>query len=157
MIQLNQLSLQRGPQRLLEQAQLTIHATQKVGIIGANGVGKSSLFKLILGELQADEGDLSLPTNLIIAHMAQEVSDSDRSALEYVLDGDRRLRHIQQQLEEAETSGNHHRSGELHAEMAAIDGYTAESRAYQLLNGLSFKPTDASRPVSTFSGVGGFA
>lgn len=152
MIQLNQLSLQRGPQRLLEQAQLTIHASQKVGIIGANGVGKSSLFKLILGELQADEGDLQLPTNLIIAHMAQEVSDSDRSALEYVLDGDRRLRQVQQQLEEAENSGNHHRSGELHAEMAAIDGYTAESRAHQLLNGLSFKPGDATRPVSTFSG-----
>ncbi|WP_417227097.1 ribosomal protection-like ABC-F family protein [Amphritea sp.] len=152
MIQLNQLSLQRGPLRLLDRAQLTIHANQKVGIVGANGVGKSSLFKLILGQLQPDEGDLQLPGNLTIAHMAQEVADSDGRAIDYVLDGDHRLRAVQQGLADAEESGNHHRIGELHAQLDAIDGYSAEARAHQLLNGLSFSTSDAQRPVNTFSG-----
>ncbi|MBR9869191.1 MAG: ATP-binding cassette domain-containing protein [Oceanospirillales bacterium] len=152
MIQLNQLSLQRGHLRLLDRAQLTIHANQKVGIVGANGVGKSSLFKLILGQLQPDEGDLQLPGNLTIAHMAQEVADSDQRAIDYVLDGDQRLRSIQQALTEAEHSGNHHRTGELHAQLDAIDGYSAEARGHQLLNGLSFSTSDAIRPVNTFSG-----
>ncbi|MDX2421791.1 MAG: ATP-binding cassette domain-containing protein [Amphritea sp.] len=152
MIQLNQLSLQRGPLRLLDRAQLTIHANQKVGIVGANGVGKSSLFKLILGQLQPDEGDLQLPGNLTIAHMAQEVADSDGRAIDYVLDGDHRLRAVQQGLADAEQSGNHHRIGELHAQLDAIDGYSAEARAHQLLNGLSFSTSDAQRPVNTFSG-----
>ncbi|MBU2967101.1 ATP-binding cassette domain-containing protein [Amphritea sp. 2_MG-2023] len=152
MIQLNQLSLQRGPLRLLDRAQLTIHANQKVGIVGANGVGKSSLFKLILGQLQPDEGDLQLPGNLTIAHMAQEVADSDGRAIDYVLDGDHRLRAVQQGLADAEQSGNHHRIGELHAQLDAIDGYSAEARAHQLLNGLSFSTADAQRPVNTFSG-----
>ena len=152
MIQLNQLSLQRGHMRLLDRAQLTIHANQKVGIVGANGVGKSSLFKLILGQLQPDEGDLQLPGNLTIAHMAQEVGDSHQRAIDYVLDGDQRLRNIQQALENAEQSGNHHRIGELHAQLDAVNGYSAEARAHQLLNGLSFTTADAERPVNTFSG-----
>ncbi|UTW05575.1 ATP-binding cassette domain-containing protein (plasmid) [Amphritea atlantica] len=152
MIQLNQLSLQRGHLRLLDRAQLTIHANQKVGIVGANGVGKSSLFKLILGQLQPDEGDLQLPGNLTIAHMAQEVADSDQRAIDYVLDGDLRLRSIQQALTDAEHSGNHHRIGELHAQLDAINGYSAEARGHQLLNGLSFSTSDAERPVNTFSG-----
>lgn len=152
MIQLNQLSLQRGHLRLLDRAQLTIHANQKVGIVGANGVGKSSLFKLILGQLQPDEGDLQLPGNLTIAHMAQEVADSDQRAIDYVLDGDQRLRSIQQALKDAAHSGNHHRTGELHAQLDAIDGYSAEARGHQLLNGLSFSTSDAMRPVNTFSG-----
>ncbi|WP_299197877.1 ATP-binding cassette domain-containing protein [uncultured Amphritea sp.] len=152
MIQLNQLSLQRGHLRLLDRAQLTIHANQKVGIVGANGVGKSSLFKLILGQLQPDEGDLQLPGNLTIAHMAQEVADSKQRAIDYVLDGDHRLRSVQQALADAEHSDNHHRIGELHAQLDAIDGYSAEARAHQLLNGLSFSTADAERPVNTFSG-----
>ncbi len=152
MIQLNQLSLQRGHLRLLDKAQLTIHANQKVGIVGANGVGKSSLFKLILGQLQPDEGDLQLPGNLTIAHMAQEVADSEQRAIDYVLDGDHQLRSVQQALTDAEQSDNHHRIGELHAHLDAIDGYSAEARAHQLLNGLSFSTADAERPVNTFSG-----
>ncbi|MCV6612201.1 MAG: ATP-binding cassette domain-containing protein [Amphritea sp.] len=152
MIQLNQLSLQRGHLRLLDKAQLTIHASQKVGIVGANGVGKSSLFKLILGQLQPDEGDLQLPGNLTITHMAQEVADSDRRAIDYVLDGDQRLRKVQHDLAAAEAAHDHHRIGELHAELDAIGGYSAESRAHQLLNGLSFTTADAEKAVNTFSG-----
>lgn len=151
MIRLENLSLHRGAQQLLETANLNIHSGWKLALVGANGVGKSSLFKLFLGELQADAGQVDLPERKQIAHMAQEVSSSDRSALEYVLDGDLRLREVQQHLVSAEAAHSPE-VGALHAELEAIDGYRAESRAHQLLDGLGFKNGDAQRPVSAFSG-----
>ena len=152
MIQILQLNLHRGVQRLLHQANLTIHSGWKAGIIGANGVGKSSLFKLILGELQPDSGDLKIAGNLTISHMAQEVTAVERRVLDYVLDGDAQLRQVQQQIAIAEASHQHHRLGELHARLDAIDGYSAETRAHLLLNGLGFVPTDADRQVGDLSG-----
>ena len=152
MIQLLELSLLRGPQQLLNQANLTLHSGWKVGIIGANGVGKTSLFKLLLGELQLDGGELKLSGNQTIAHMAQEVQAAKRSVLDYVLDGDTALRDIQGQLQRAEAEHQAGRIGELHAELDNIDGYTAEARAQQLLNGLGFASDDAARDVSDLSG-----
>jgi ATP-binding cassette subfamily F protein 3 len=152
MIQLQKVSLQRGHNILLEQADLTLHPGWKVGLVGANGAGKTSLFKLILGELHCDSGDLELPGGLRMSHMAQEVPTSDRSALEYVLDGDIELRKVQQQLARAEQEHQHARIGELHAELDNLDGYTAESRAAQLLSGLGFSHTDITRGVKEFSG-----
>ncbi|NVK01483.1 MAG: ATP-binding cassette domain-containing protein [Oceanospirillaceae bacterium] len=151
MIRLEKLSLLRGSTRLLEEANLNIHSGWKLALVGANGAGKTSLFKLLLGELQADAGEVSLPSRKQIAHMAQEVSSSNRSALEYVLDGDLRLREIQTSLAKAEAEHSP-AVGALHAELEAIDGYRAESRAHQLLDGLGFAPGDANRPVNAFSG-----
>lgn len=94
MIRLLNLTLQRGPQRLLEAAELTLHAGQKAGLIGANGAGKSSLFALLRGQLGQDAGDCLLPADWRIAHMRQEVDTLDRLAVDYVLDGDSRLREI---------------------------------------------------------------
>lgn len=152
MIQFQTLSLQRGSNVLLEQADLTLHSGWKTGLVGANGAGKSSLFKLILGELHPDQGDLQLPGGLRISHMAQEVPSSDRSALEYVLDGDQKLRRIQQALQIAEQNHDLHKLGELHAELDSHNGYSAESRGAQLLAGLGFSHQDISRPVREFSG-----
>ncbi|WP_299182022.1 ATP-binding cassette domain-containing protein [uncultured Neptuniibacter sp.] len=152
MIQFQQVSLQRGHNILLEQADLTLHSGWKVGLVGANGAGKSSLFKLLMGELHCDSGDMELPGGLRIAHMAQEVPTSERSALEYVLDGDHRLRQIQGDIAAAEASHDMHRLGELHAELDNHDGYSAESRAAQLLAGLGFSHNDISRSVKEFSG-----
>ncbi|MCP4597320.1 ATP-binding cassette domain-containing protein [Neptuniibacter sp.] len=152
MIQFQQVSLQRGHNILLEQADLTLHSGWKIGLVGANGAGKSSLFKLLLGELHCDSGDLDLPGGLRISHMAQEVPTSERSALEYVLDGDHKLRQIQQQIVQAETNHDMHRLGELHAELDNHDGYSAESRAAQLLAGLGFSHQDITRSVKEFSG-----
>src|SRR6056300_859629 len=151
MIRLENLSLLRGSTRLLEEANLNIHSGWKLALVGANGAGKTSLFKLLLGELQADAGEVSLPSRKQIAHMAQEVSSSNRSALEYVLDGDLHLREIQTSLAKAEAEHSP-AVGALHAELEAIDGYRAESRAHQLLDGLGFAPGDAVRPVNAFSG-----
>ncbi len=152
MIQLLELSLLRGSQQLLDHADLTLHSGWKVGIIGANGVGKSSLFKLLLGELQLDTGELKMSGNQTIAHMAQEVNAANRSVLDYVLDGDAALRKVQAELEIAQEQHLAERIGELHGQLDNLDGYTAEARAQQLLNGLGFASDDAQRNVNDLSG-----
>ncbi len=151
MIQLQMLTLQRGRNRLLEKVDLTLFSGQKVGIIGANGSGKSSFFQLLLGHLHPDEGDLQMPP-LRIAHMAQEVAALDRTALDYVLDGDQYWRAIQTRMAEAEAQDQHHDLGTLHADYEAIDGYTAVARAQRLLHGLGFAAQDYQRQVADFSG-----
>lgn len=152
MIELKKLTLQRGKNVLLEGADLTIHAGQKVGIIGANGAGKSSVFKLFLGDLQPDSGDFRVPKEWQIAHMAQEVSVADASALHYVLDGDAELRQLERDIAEAEANDQPMRLAELFGHFEAIGGYNAESRAEQLLHGLGFSQIDCGRQVSEFSG-----
>lgn len=152
MIELKSLSLQRGKNLLLENADLSVHAGQKVGIIGANGAGKSSLFKLLLGELHADSGDLGLPREWQVAHMAQEVSLQQSSALDYVLDGDQELRQLQQALEKAEAEERHMELATLYGQFESIGGYQAQSRAEQLMHGLGFSQADCDRQVQEFSG-----
>jgi len=152
MITLERLSLQRGTLTLLQNTSLIIHRGQRIGVVGANGAGKSSLFKLLLGELHPDSGDLFMPGNLRIAHMAQEVHALDKSALEYVLDGDKDLRRIQNALAEAEAAEDNHRMAALHAQMEEIHGYTANNRAEQLLLGLGFSMAQTQLPVKSFSG-----
>ena len=152
MLTLEHLSLQRGTSQLLIDASLTIHAGQRVALVGANGTGKSSLFALIRGELQPDKGDLFLPGGIRIAHMAQETPSSPRSALDYVIDGDRELRAVQQALSAAEAADDHPKMAQLHQRLDDLHGYTAESRAAQLLHGLGFTQAELERPVSSFSG-----
>ncbi|HEX9851887.1 MAG TPA: ATP-binding cassette domain-containing protein, partial [Woeseiaceae bacterium] len=131
---------------------LQIHPGQKVGITGANGSGKSSLFSLILGEIGADGGDLQVPADWVIAHIAQQTPSDTRACIEYVLDGDQELRNIEKLLQDAELHHDGATLANLHAEFAHIDGYTARSRAGQLLHGLGFTTADESRPVDEFSG-----
>ena len=152
MLNLLNLGLRRGRKLLFENASFQIHPGQKVGITGANGTGKSSLFALILGKLQADAGDLKLPREWVIAWVAQETPQDDRAAIEYVLDGDAELRHIEEQLAEAEQQENGQALAHLHGLYENIGGYQARSRAGGLLHGLGFKPGDENRPVSDFSG-----
>ena len=152
MIALRQVALQRGTQTLLENADLTLHNGVKAGIIGANGAGKSSLFKLLLGELGPDQGDVEMSGGQRIAHMAQEVEALDRPIVEYVLDGDHALRKAQADMLAAREAGDAHREAELHGLIETLDGYTAESRAAQLLVGLGFVQADMTRPLSDFSG-----
>ncbi len=148
MIVFSDLSLRRGPKALLESASFSIHPGQKVGLTGANGVGKSSLFSLIRGELGQDSGVFSMPPAWVLAHVKQETPSSTNTALEYALQGDEEYVRVQAQIAEADGA----RLGELHARLDAIDGYTAESRAATLLHGLGFKPDEIQRPVSSFSG-----
>src|SRR5437870_842932 len=138
MIYLQQLSLRRGSQLLLENVDLTIFTQQRVGFVGANGSGKSSLFSLIRGELLADSGKLILPPKITIAHLEQETPALKKSAIEFVIDGDVELRQIEQQLITAEEAHDGIAIAHLHTQLANIDGYTANARAAQLLAGLGF-------------------
>ncbi len=152
MIRLQSLTLQRGPQRLLEDAELTLHAGQKAGLIGANGAGKSSLFALLRGELTPDAGDCLLPADWRIAHMRQEIETLDRMAVDYVLDGDLRLREVQRLLATAEASQDGAAQARMHSELDSADGYTADARARKLLAGLGFTNEQMEKPVGDFSG-----
>jgi len=150
MIQLQNVSLQRGSKFLLESTDLTIFPGQKVGLIGANGSGKSTLFQMLLGKLASDTGRVDIPRQWRIAHMAQEVDHSRRSALDYVLDGDTELRRLETEIAQAGDDGD--QLARLYAAMEEIHAYSAPARAQQLLSGLGFNPGDDQRPVSDFSG-----
>jgi ATP-binding cassette subfamily F protein 3 len=152
MISLTEIELRRGTKVLLNQAQLVIHPGQHIGIIGANGCGKSSLFKLLLGSLSPDAGDLFIPKDWRIAHMAQELASSDKSALEFVLDGDPELRQIEHAIEQALAVEDNNRLAVEYEKMDAISGFDARYRAEQLLHGLGFHQAEVNRPVSSFSG-----
>jgi ATP-binding cassette, subfamily F, member 3 len=158
MLRISNLSLARGVKLLLDDTSLTVHPGHKVGLIGANGSGKSSLFALLLGELSQDKGELSMPPGWVIAHVAQEEAPAAGSAIDCVLDGDRELRVIERALAvaQADEAADAHASGEhlaeLHHRFETIDGYSARARASALLSGLGFPAERHNDPVATFSG-----
>ncbi|WP_148861460.1 ATP-binding cassette domain-containing protein [Marinobacter fonticola] len=152
MLTLTNLSLQRGGQWLLENTSATIQPGQRVGIVGANGAGKSSLFSLILGQLAPEAGGMDLPGGTRLAHMAQEVDATDRSARDFVLDGDIELRRLERALAEAEQRGDDAAQARLHGELDLHEAWSASRRAEALLRGLGFIDADAEKPVSSFSG-----
>jgi ATP-binding cassette subfamily F protein 3 len=152
MIRFSNLTLARGAKVLLEGADATLNPGDRIGLIGANGSGKSSLFALLRGELHADKGDADFPPNWRIAHVAQETPALDRPAVEYAIDGDTTLRRLERELAEAEHTNDGHRIGEIHGQLADADAYTVRSRAERLLVGLGFKHGELENPVSGFSG-----
>ena len=152
MLQFNDLSLRRGHRLLFEHAGFQVYPGQKVGITGANGCGKSSLFALILDQLHADSGDCLYPKHWVVAHVAQEMPAEDRAAIEYVLDGDAELRRVEKALALAEADDDGILLASLHGTFDNIGGYSARSRAGQLMNGLGFGSGDEGRAVKEFSG-----
>jgi len=146
------ISLRRGERLLFSGLSFIIHKGQKVGVTGANGTGKSSLFAMIRNIIHSDEGDLSMPQGIEIAHVAQEMPAVSRTAIDYIVDGDRSLRIIQEQLAHAELANDGIKQAEIHVKLDDIGGYTAQSRASRLMDGLGFLVTDETRPVMEFSG-----
>ncbi len=152
MIRFSNLSLRRGAKVLLEGADATLNPGDRIGLIGANGSGKSSLFALLRGELHADKGDADFPPQWRIAHVAQETPALDQPAVEYAIDGDVVLRTLEEELKSAEAEDDGHLIGEIHARLGDADAYTARPRAEQLLVGLGFSHDELDKPVSSFSG-----
>ncbi len=152
MIRLQQVNLNLGSKEIFKQADLTIHDGHNLAIVGANGAGKSTLFKLILSQVPLDQGEFSLPKNWRIAHMAQEVAASTQTALDYVLDGHKEFRTVQEKMHAAEQAQDDMRLAALHGEFEMIHGYDVPQLGRMMLAGLGFKPEQADDPVSAFSG-----
>jgi ATP-binding cassette subfamily F protein 3 len=152
MLSLTNIALRRGRKILIEHASLQAHAGQRMGVIGANGCGKSSLFAMFLGEIEPDDGDLSLDPQDVIAHVAQESPHGSGSAVDYVMDGDPELREVQAAIALGEADDTKPDLHLLYERMEIIDGFTADSRASRLLHGLGFAADEYSKPVREFSG-----
>ncbi len=152
MITLRQLTLARGSKLLLEGVDLTLHAGQKIGVVGANGCGKSSLFALLLGELHQEAGDLELPGRLAVAHVAQDIPAGAQAALEYVIDGDAPLRALEQELARAHEHDDGEALAALYESYEHAGGYAARSRAASLMHGLGFDAGEQELALDAFSG-----
>lgn len=152
MIKLDQISLQRGSKLLLDTTSATIYPGHKVALIGSNGSGKSSLFQMLMGALHSDSGNLYIPADWQIAHMAQEVAACDKPALDYVMDGDELLRTTERGIVQAERDNDVDQIVQLHETMDSIDGYNASVRAEILLHGLGFTDANVRQAVNSFSG-----
>ncbi len=152
MIKLSQVSLRRGPRVLFDGADLSVHQGQRTGVTGANGVGKTSLFAMLEGQLQADSGEVSVPSGLEIASVSQEVEALAVRALDYVIAGDRALVAAREELAAAEAGDDGHRLALAHEAIDHVGGYHADTRAAKLLAGLGFGEQEQIRLFSEFSG-----
>ena len=152
MILARNLCFARGGQPLVEDASFQLHPGWKVGLVGANGCGKSSFLALLRNELHAERGDLEWPARWTLAHVAQDTPALPDAALEFVLDGDIELRRIERELAAAEAAHEGVKIAELHGRLDEIGGYAARARAAELLHGLGFADGDFARPVAEFSG-----
>jgi len=148
MIQFDNLSIRRGENLLFDGASCQIHPGQKVGLTGANGCGKSSLFSVLRNELIIDKGDVKIPRDWVLAHVSQEAPRNERPAIEHVLDGDEEWRDLDDKIKDPD----HPRFLKFQSRYEEIDGYSARSRAAQLLDGLGFKNADIEKPAKEFSG-----
>ena len=133
MLSLEHINLRRGPDLLLEDASVVLHKGWRVGLVGRNGTGKSSLFQLIMGELESDGGNLNLPSDWRLAMMAQEVPALEQPAIDYVLDGHHALRRAEKTLADAETAGDNHAIAHAHGELEALHAWQQPARAATLL------------------------
>ena len=152
MLNVSDLALARGGRVLFDQLEFSAGLGQRVGIVGPNGCGKSTLFAAICGEVEPERGKIEVPPEWSVAIAGQESPSTDQSALEFVMGGDAKLDDLRRQLTAAEADGDGHRQADLHREMEKIGGYAREAEAGSLLHGLGFAAADHERPVTSFSG-----
>jgi len=151
-LHLHDVRLRLGSRILFENASATLLRGEKIGLVGRNGSGKSSLLALLRGELKPDSGDVEVPPRLTIAAVAQNVPASSQSVVDYICDGDEELRGIERAVAAARAADDGEREALLHLEFERVGGYTARSRAAALASGLGFEPRDVERPLDEFSG-----
>ncbi|HEJ9487397.1 ABC transporter ATP-binding protein [Proteus terrae] len=152
MIVFSSLQIRRGVRVLLDNASATINPGQKIGLVGKNGCGKTTLLSLLKGELQAEAGNVTYPSTWSMAWVNQETPALDVPAIDYVIDGDREYRQLEQRLQKANEINDGHAIALIHGQLDAINAWTIQSRAATLLNGLGFSQQQLSEPVKSFSG-----
>jgi ATP-binding cassette subfamily F protein 3 len=152
MIILRNVTLRRGAKVLLDGVSVTLNPGEKVGLVGRNGTGKSTLFALLNGSLHEDAGDFSRPPQWQLAQVAQHMPETDEPATAFVLGGDVRLMALRDELARAEESGDGMAIAHAHSDMADAGEHDAVPRAQALILGLGFRPDELERPVNSFSG-----
>jgi ATP-binding cassette subfamily F protein 3 len=152
MITLRNITLRRGSKAVLDGASCTLQPAERVGLIGANGAGKSSLFALLAGRLHADAGDLGMPPGWRLSEVSQQLPETDQPATDFVLDGDQTLLKARALLVQAEAHADGLQIAEAHAALQDANAFDARARAQALLLGLGFKADQLDAPVNTFSG-----
>ena len=152
MIVFNNISLKRGQTELFENATATINPKQKVGLVGKNGCGKSSLLALLKKELTPEGGEVTYPSNWRVSWVNQETPALDIPAIDYVIQGDREYYRLQQELNEANERNDGHAIARIHGQLETLDAWTIQSRAASLLHGLGFNQEEIAQPVKSFSG-----
>ena len=152
MITLRNLTIRRGDKLLLDDASAAFVPGARVGVVGANGCGKSTLFSVFAGEMHTDGGDLDMPPRLAMSRVQQEIESTDAIAIEFVLDGDPEYRTAEAEIAAAEATDDGLRMATAHEKFQAIDGWAARARAASILDGLGFAVPDHTRPVGEFSG-----
>ncbi len=152
MISFSDLTLMRGTKVLVDHASAAIYPGQKVGVIGRNGCGKSSLFAALQGDIGPESGQISIPRGLKISSVAQQTPALDKPAIEYVIDGDTRLRDLQKQKEQAYLSGDGNKIALIEDLLGQAGAWTIKPRAEELMHGLGFADNEMQKPVKEFSG-----
>lgn len=152
MLSLQNLSIRAGVKPLFDSANLNIHPGQKIGLIGQNGVGKTTLFKCLLGEVSIEAGNIGIPADWLIGYVEQEVGRPDAQALRYVTFGDSKYAQAQESIEKAEASNDHDQLVKAYDALDKIEGFAVPNKAKQLLYGLGFTESDLTKPMAEFSG-----
>lgn len=152
MLTLRQITLSRGNKVLLDKASVTLYEKQKIGLIGHNGCGKSTLFDFFLGKLIADTGEYLINPHLRISHLSQQLPDSDEKALDFVVSGDEEYIKLLQRLEKAEKEDNHAEVVACHEELSHSGGYSKAAQAATIMSGLGFSSEEQNASVNSFSG-----
>jgi ATP-binding cassette subfamily F protein 3 len=152
MLTLRQISISRGNKMLLDKANVSLYEKQKIGLIGHNGCGKSSLFDFLLGKLIADTGEFLINPQLSISHLSQQLPDSDEKALDFVLSGDEEYIKLLNRLEQAEQSGDDAEVLACHDELSHSGGYSKPAQAATIMSGLGFRGDQQQDSVNSFSG-----
>ena len=152
MITLTNITLRRGVKVVLEKASVTLQPGEKIGLVGRNGAGKSSLFSLMTNRLQADAGDVFVPPKWIVGEVAQSMPETDQGATSFVLEGDTRLMAAEAALVAAEAADDGNAMAEAHQHLAEAGSFDARPRAQALLMGLGFRSSQLDAPVNSFSG-----
>jgi ATP-binding cassette, subfamily F, member 3 len=152
MITLRDVTLRRGVKVVLNSTSVTLQPGEKVGLVGRNGAGKSSLFALLTNKLHADAGDVDMPPRWRLAEVAQDMPETEQGATDFVLEGDTRLMEAQAQLAQAEADDDGHAMADAHHAISDAGGFEARPRAQAMLMGLGFKIGELDSPVNSFSG-----
>ncbi|MBB3192948.1 ABC-F family ATP-binding cassette domain-containing protein [Roseateles terrae] len=152
MITLRNITLRRGTKVVLDDASVTLQPGEKVGLVGRNGAGKSSLFALLTDRLHSDKGDVEIPRQWAVGEVAQNMPETDMPATEFVLEGDTRLMAAREALAKAEAEDDGHAIADAHGLLMDAGAFDAPARAQALLMGLGFKGAQVDAPVNSFSG-----